>query len=281
MRALPSHQKGSALALVMWMLTALSVVVAGAVSMSREEVRLSSGAMFSAKAFYLGKGVALLAMFERAQMAQASSGDNEFENRSAVFSKRYTLGGAVVDAKVIPASGFVSLRGSDDKTWETLLTKIGGLDVSTAEQVIKKLPSTVGGGALPGNVTGFAAYRFKYGGGGGHTRHIESLLSLEGMTRDAYDRIYPNISPVPGPSTPNLMFAPKEISAVFEDASESEAPSRGGSGGAFCVQVEMDFGSGDEFAQRIWVSNRGAASGALEFVRIEPPVRMNRSGGAG
>jgi hypothetical protein len=51
-----------ALALVLWMLTALSVLAAGLVAMSREGTGSIDAKITSAKAFYLGKGAARLVM---------------------------------------------------------------------------------------------------------------------------------------------------------------------------------------------------------------------------
>lgn len=271
-------QKGSALALVMWLLSAMTVMVAGAVSMSRDEVRLSGTAASSARAFYLGKGVARLAVLERAQTVRAVDINSEPEERRAVFSKRYAFNGAAVHAKVMPASGFVSLQGSDDETWEALLINIGGLDAATAKHVANRFSSASGGGGgAPAGVTSFGAYRYKYGGGSGRTTHVESLLSIEGMTRDAYDRVYPYISPLAGPSTPNLAFSPDKLVAVFSNDVETDEQVGGGNGGAYCVEIEIDFGPGDRFVQRVWVNARDAANGAVQFVRIERPVRSSSS----
>ena len=50
-------QRGVALAVVVWMLAALSVLVAALASMSREEVSAVNTKVVSAKAYYLGKGL--------------------------------------------------------------------------------------------------------------------------------------------------------------------------------------------------------------------------------
>ena len=76
------RQSGIALALVLWMLAALSVLAAGLVAMSREGTGSIDAKMTSAKAFYLGKGAARLVMWDRAheqsvEWAGESTADDE------------------------------------------------------------------------------------------------------------------------------------------------------------------------------------------------------------
>lgn len=273
-------QKGSALALVMWLLSAMSVLVAGAVSISRQETALAGDGAFTSRAFYLGKGVAHLIMAERALISQAAAGGDAVRDRPAGMTHRFEIGGASVEATLIPASGFVALRGSDKATWLTLLTKVGDLDPSAAQLVADRFSGHAGNGGdlTPAGVTGFAAYRYKYGGGTGEVAHVESLLGVQGMTRNAYDRIYKSIAPVSGAATPDLTFATEEIRQAFEDAPSD--PSLGTwNEGAACIEVLMDFGSGDRFTQRLWVRGRDSASGAVEFLRVELPARLGAIAG--
>lgn len=273
-----ARQSGTAIALVMWLLSVMTITVAGVVSLSRDDVSLAEAQLTTAKAYYLGKGVARLVMRDRVLSAQ--SGDASAEQgalSSRVFSRRYTLGGAQIDARVLPASGFVSLLGSDDETWITLLTKVGGLDTSAARQFLGGLSEQdlIQGGGAPTNLTGFGAYKYLYGGGRGGVPQIESLLAVQGMTRDAYERIRRSIAPFSGPPRPDLSFAPAEIRAAFNESPSNhlgdDARSQSGS---FCVEVRMSFGEGNRLEQRIWVVAQDATNDALNLVKVERPVRV-------
>lgn len=272
-------QSGTAMALVLWLLAAMSVTVAGAVSLSRDEVSLADDGFTSAKAFYLGKGVARLVMHDRWVSGLSRNDPLESGERpSAIFSRRYTIGGADVDATVIPATGFVSLVGSEPETWRTLFTALGGMDLSAAQQVAKEVSGLKGSetSSRPTNLTGFGAYKYKWGGGEGNVAHVESLLTLEGMTRDAYERVRGFIAPFSGPAQPNLLFAPLEIKSAFGNEVENGVTSEGGVGISFCVELSMSFGAGTLYTQRVWVAIGDSESAALDLVRVDRPVRRNR-----
>jgi type II secretory pathway component PulK len=60
-----ARQSGTAIALVMWLLSVMTITVAGVVSLSRDDVSLAEAQLTTAKAYYLGKGVARLVMRDR------------------------------------------------------------------------------------------------------------------------------------------------------------------------------------------------------------------------
>ena len=271
-----ARQSGVAMALVMWLLSAMTITVGGLVSLSRDDVSLAEGQLNATKAFYVGKGVTRLVMRDRLLTVQ--SGEAPLAQGSAaprIYSGRYSFGGAQIEARVLPASGFVSLLSGDEATWTTLLTKVGGLDLSVAEQVAADLRGLAGvsSGARPSNLTGFGAYKYKYGGGAGNVGQIESLLAIDGMTRDAYERIRRSIAPFSGPTRPNLVFAPSEIRAAFSQIDDNAEGAGEALSNRFCVEVSMDFGGDNRYEQRIWVIATDVDRGALDLVKIERPVR--------
>ena len=274
-------QSGTAMALVLWLLAAMSVTVAGAVSLSRDEVSLADDGFTSAKAFYLGKGVARLVMHDRwvSRLSNNESAGSDDRPR-AIFSRRYRIAGADVDATVIPATGFISLVGSEPDTWRTLFTALGGMDPSAAQQVASELSGLKGPGTSvePANLTGFGAYKYRYGGGEGNVAHIESLLRLEGMTRDTYERVRGFIAPMSGPAQPNLLFAPVEIKSAFGGENTNDFAREDGVGSGFCVELSMNFDAGSLYMQRIWVVIGDSQSAALDLVRVDRPVRLNQGG---
>jgi len=277
MMALQKKQAGTAIALVLWLLAAMSVTVAGAVSLSRDEVSLADDGLASAKAFYLGKGVARLVMHDRWLVNHSPDAIGKASAQSkAIFSRRYRIAGADVDAEVIPSVGFVSLVGSNFETWRNAFGELGGMEPSAAERAANDLlgSKAIGVGIRPTNLTGFGAYKYKYGGGVGNIAHVESLLRVEGVTRDIYERLLGFIAPFSGPERPNLIFAPVEIRSAF--AGETASNDAAAIGSSFCIRLRMDFGADRIYTQRIWVTIGDSASAALELVRTERPVPVGR-----
>lgn len=273
MKAKRNLQSGAAMALVMWLLAAMSVTVGGAVSLSRDEVSLADDGVTSARAFYLGKGVARLVMHDFAVARQSDNAPDELGDQPGPFFIRtYAIAGADVQARVIPSAGFVSLVGSDTETWRTLFTDLGGMEPSAAQQVASKVFDLKGVGAAPSSLTGFGAYKYKYGGGVGSVAHVESLLRIEGMTRDTYERVRGYIAPFSGPARPNLLYAPEGIKSAFGVV--GDAPNDPGASSGFCIQLKMAFGSGDRYVQRVWVKVADGAGEALNLVKVERPVRQ-------
>lgn len=273
---LQKQQAGTAIALVLWLLAAMSVTVAGAVSLSRDEVSLADDGLTSAKAFYLGKGAARLVMHDRWLAASREAAGEESEQAKAIFSRRYRIADADVDATVIPSAGFVSLVSSGFDTWRTTFTELGGMEPSAAARAAKQMVGSeaIDVGVKPANLTGFGAYKFKYGGGVGNIAHVESLLRVEGVTRDIYERLRGFIAPFSGPPRPHLLFAPVEIRSAFAGEATSDLAPAIGSG--FCVQLRMDFGASRIYTQKIWVTIGAGGHAALDLVKIERPVPLGQ-----
>ena len=70
-----SKQRGVAIVLVMWLVAAMSITVSGALALAREEIGLASSRLGEAQAFALGKGIARLAVMDRAR-AQTAVDEN-------------------------------------------------------------------------------------------------------------------------------------------------------------------------------------------------------------
>ena len=277
-------QRGVALAVVVWMLAALSVLVAALASMSREEMSAVNNKVVSAKAFYLGKGVARLAMRDRALslMAEAQAfSASDANSNPGPYSTTYQFDDATVAATVFPAAGFMSIATAESDAWVQFLTAVGGMDSSIARDVVSKMDEhfegSVGNGSvIAPDTSTFGGMIRSYQGGGGQSSvfYVENLLAVEGMTREVYDRVRRSVAPFRGAGAPNVALAPPELQGAFtqEGASDSEvAPSDTGSS-YFCVELLMDFQGADKVSQRIWVDSADAASGAIRLVRVERPV---------
>ena len=278
------RQRGVALAVVVWMLAALSVLVASLASMSREEVSAVSNKVISAKAYYLGKGVARLAMRDRANSLVAESQvfrDDAWEAAPGPYSVTYQFKDVAVAATVFPAAGFMSIATAESDAWVQFLSQLGGMDAGVARGVVSRLEAhfenSVGNGSvLAPDTSTFGGYARAYRERGGESNvfYVESLLGVEGMTRAVYDRIRRSVAPFRGVATPNAALAPPELRAVFQQDGDSSSDAADVPAGSsfFCVELLMDFNGADKVSQRIWVDSSDAAAGAVRLVRIERPV---------
>ena len=97
-----SKQRGVAMVLVMWLVAAMSITVGGALALAREEISLASSRLGEAQAFALGKGIARLAVLDRAkaQTAVDENGDPGPAGLSRVFTSRYEIDDLTVSATV-------------------------------------------------------------------------------------------------------------------------------------------------------------------------------------
>ena len=284
------RQRGAALVLVMWLIAAMGITVGGALALAREEIGLASSRLGEAQAFALGKGIARLAVLDRAraQTAVDENGDPDPAGQTRVFKARYEIDDLTVSATVYPASGFVSVAESDPEVWQQLLTGLGGLDEGAAailaEQIVtSELEMTAVAGSGPvGSFQFFSRHRQARS-----AVYVEQLLGIEGMSRAVYDRIRPSISPFNVGSGVDSAVAPPEMQAAFGASGDSEAAFSGAetesrdASGYYCVEIEMLSSPSERFVQRVWVESRGSDEfSAVRLTRIEKP-RQRASGGSG
>ncbi|RZO79304.1 MAG: hypothetical protein EVA63_08965 [Halieaceae bacterium] len=281
------RQSGIALALVLWMLAALSVLAAGLVAMSREGTGSIDAKMTSAKAFYLGKGAARLVMWDRAheqsvEWAGESTADDE--DSDIIYTASYQFGDVSVTARVFPSSGFMPMPTAGSESWVTFLSRVGGLDGASAAQVVDRFESYfeeneyTGGGSEP-DMSTFDGIRSAYTGGslggGGGISYVETLLGVEGITREVYERIRRSVAPISGSAAPDPALAPPELKAVFQEGLEAPLAKQNVNTRYFCVELLMNFGGVEQMSQRVWVDGRGAERGQSKLVRVERPVLAN------
>ena len=283
-------QRGVAIVLVMWLVAAMSITVGGALALAREEIGLASLRLGEAQAFALGKGIARLAVMDRAraQTAVDENGDPDPAGLSRVFMSRYEIDDFTVSATVYPASGFVSVSESDPAVWQRLLSGVGGMDnvaaATLAEQIVSsELEMTASAGlGPPGSFQFYARYRQPRS-----AVYVEQLLGVEGMNRAVYDRIRPSISPFNVGSGVDPAVAPPEMLAAFAASRKEEAgplsnkPDPRDASGYYCVEIEVSASPSERFVQRVWVESQGTDEfSAVRLTRIEKP-RQSTLGRAG
>ena len=284
------RQRGAALVLVMWLIAAMGITVGGALALAREEIGLASSRLGEAKAFALGKGIARLAVLDRAraQTAVDENGDPDPAGLARIFRSRYEIDGLTVSATVYPASGFVSVAESDPEVWRLLLSGLGGLDevaaAALAEQIVtSELELTASAGSGPRNsFQFFSSHRQARS-----AVYVEQLLGIAGMSRAVYDQIRPSISPFNVGSGVDSAVGPPEMQAAFTSPAGQEAEplvaeiSAQDASGYYCVEIEVSASPSEKFVQRVWVESRGSDEfSAVRLKRIEKP-RHTASGWAG
>ncbi len=137
-------QQGAALVLVMWLVAAMAITVGGALALARDEVNLASARLGEAQTFVIGKGIARLAVLDRARARTATNDDGEVDQAALtrVFKTQYELDGFRIAATVYPASGFVSIAEADPDVWQQLLAGVGALDEGSAASLAQQIVET-------------------------------------------------------------------------------------------------------------------------------------------
>ena len=283
-------QQGAALVLVMWLVAAMAITVGGALALARDEVNLASARLGEAQTFVIGKGIARLAVLDRARARTATNDDGEVDQAALtrVFKTQYELDGFRIAATVYPASGFVSIAEADSEVWQQLLVGVGALDegraASLAQQIVETELKGSGAGSGPaGSFQSFSRYKQSRSG-----VYVEQLLGVEGMNRAVYDRIRPSISPFNVGSGVDVSAAPPEMRAAFGDGLGDESakglgpkPDAAAASGYYCVEIEVSTSPSEGFVQRIWVESRGSDEfSAVRLARVEKP-RHKTSGHSG
>jgi general secretion pathway protein K len=280
-------QQGAALVLVMWLVAAMAITVGGALALARDEVNLASARLGEAQAFVIGKGIARLAVLDRARARTATNNDGEVDEAALtrVFKAQYELDGFRIAATVYPASGFVSIAEADPEVWQQLLSGMGALDegsaAALAQQIVEtELEATSAGSGPRGSFQFYSRHRQVRAG-----VYVEQLLGVEGMNRAVYDRIRPSISPFNVGSGVDAAVAPPDMRAAFGNATEEDSaldsspnPDAAAASGYYCVEIEVSTSPSEGFVQRIWVESRGSDEfSAVRLARVEKP--RHKTGG--
>ena len=283
-------QQGAALVLVMWLVAAMAITVGGALALARDEVNLASARLGEAQAFVIGKGIARLALLDRARARTAINDEGEADPAALtrVFKTQYELDGFRIVATVYPASGFVSVAEADPEVWQQLLSELGALDKSSAaslaQQIVEtELEANAAGSGPVGSFQSYSSHRQSRSG-----VYVEQLLGVEGMNRAVYDRIRPSISPFNVASGVDATAAPPEMRAAFGSGLQDESmpdsglePGASSSSGYYCVEIEVSTSPSEGFVQRIWVESRGSDEfSAVRLTRVEQP-RHKKGGHSG
>jgi len=214
------------------------------------------------------------------------SGNGDESISGNVYTAQYQFEDALVTARVYPSTGFMLMPTAPSESWVTFLSRVGGLDPALASQVVSSFETyyteneVMGGGSEP-DMSTFDGYRAAYTGGnlgaGGGIAYVEALLGVEGMTREAYERIRRSVAPIRGSAAPDPAVSPPELKNIFQGDPETTLANQNFDTRYFCVELLIDFDGAQQVSQRIWVAGQGALQGQTKLVRVERPVFVNRA----
>lgn len=285
-KELQRRQRGVALAFLLWMLAALSLMVAGVVSVSVTDVRATGLQLDQIKAEAAAVGAAHLAL--RDLLSARSEAD--FNPRS-VFQRQYPLGESEVTVRAIPIGGFLSLNLAPAGLLHLLFEHVGQVAPGTAEALAGEIVA-MRGGAVPdeeGESRFPAAVPAPF-------MVVEDLLRVSGMTRTVYDLVrsalhaqsggVPGVDPLAAQGGALQALAHGDTALVDvvmkrrqEESIMDFAPPPGLSqdflvtagGGVYCLEIEVQVASGRRLRQRIWADMGGRTGTApWRFTRVFP-----------
>lgn len=216
-------QSGVALAVMLWLLAALSLMAAGIVLMARVDVQLAQIQVRTSQAAALGDGAVRLLMRTRVQL------QNERQvSPRGIFRAKYLLAERQVNVRAVPLTGLFDINQLSRPLWQELLQYGAGLDETAASALAENM---IAWQNLPVVDANAAPQRY------GRFEVIEDLLLVRGMTRELLERIRPMIHAYQGTAGIDLASAPTAVlhvlargdDALVERFEEERASSPNGS----------------------------------------------------
>ena len=219
-----SHQRGFAIALLLWMIAGMSLTVAAVIHFARSDTSMAELRVNEAKARAIGRGAAHL-MLRASAMAQGTPDKQEAESesrkldeegnagRAAHFEKTFQIpGGWIVTGKLRPASGLVSLNDSSREELIVVFTGLGKIEEAAAISM----------------ADGVLEYRLVPPG----FRYTEELLAVSETSRIVYDAVKSFVHPfrsgllVVSDSPPALRAVAEPLSTENASKAENSRPGK-------------------------------------------------------
>ena len=195
----PGAQRGFALIAVLWLVAALSVMVAGLTQTVKSEFRSTSFSRQSLQATALGESAIQLALQEMVMSGQPPE---------KLIVAPVPVGGQTVDVQMIPMNGYIDINRAPVELLQALFQFAGGLDQGAAASVAALIESARTVPGPSGRPPGFEA--------------SEDLLLLPGMDYPLYARVAPLITTEAGGSGGvNVRAAPAGVLAVLSGGNEA------------------------------------------------------------
>lgn len=293
------RQQGVALAMLLWIVAALTLLVSGVVALSRTDVQLTSLQLGQAQASAAAQGAAHLLM--RDLMVAREAGD--YDGRG-ILTRRYRLDDIEILGRAYPVSGLVSLNSASAELLTDLLRYTGGQSQTDAEDLAERVVQWRGGEALTDESGQMTEEARDNGGQGNRVFAVpEDLLKVSGVSRALYDRISPALhSNLGGQSRVNPAAAPRPVLLALsqgdearvdfiEDSRQDVPPgetadysglpashlSEDSGASAYCLEIEVTVSKNRVFQQRIWVDAQSNESGVpWRITRMQPATVQPR-----
>jgi len=216
-----NSQSGYALALLLWMITGMSLMVTAVIHFARDDIGLSELRVNEAKSRALSRGLGFLVsrdialrQFEELRAGienteedqrRAGAAENDVDGvTKALGPFEYRFERVVGSVIVRPASGLVSLNNASEEELFRTIVALGQADSGEAigmMQGIIDYRNQVS--PVSRDMTDFSGFRFR-----------EELLAVESMPRAVYDRVkdFVHVHRTMGLDSAN---APPELTALF------------------------------------------------------------------
>ena len=214
-------QSGYALALLLWMITGMSLMVTAVIHFARDDIGLSELRINEAKSRALSRGLGFLVSrdialkqfealragienTEEGSELSAVAGSVEQGDETATGPLEYRFEHVSVTATVLPASGFVSLNNASE---EALFITIVGLGQAESNEAMNIMQGIIDYrnqlSPVSRDMTEFSGFRFR-----------EELLAVDGVRRAVYDRVkdFVHVHKTMGLDPEN---APPELASLF------------------------------------------------------------------
>lgn len=281
MRANPESQRGVTLALLLWIVAALTLLVSGIVALARTDVQLTSLQLNQAQAQAVARGAGHLLMRDLTHSITQGEGDGESYDGQGIFRQQYQIDGMTTVASAVPVGGYININTAPVELMAAVFQYVGELPSRQAEDLAELMAEWRAGSVVPGEER---AARFGA---------VEDLLRVPGINRMLYDKISPALhAQSSAPAGVNPAAAPEEVLRALsqgdgalvdfildsrQDVRPGEALDYAGlpfqflsqsNGSVYCLVIDVHITETRVFQQRIWVD---AASG-----RYGVPWRFTR-----
>lgn len=189
----PVVQQGIALVAVLWIVAALSIVVAGIQLSVRNELRVVGASRHTIESVALGEAAVALAL-------QDMVAGGERLNRQVV--REYVYGGSTVPVEITPLTGLIDINRASETLLASMYTIGGGASPQVAAGLAAATVQMRGERDALGREQGFEA--------------IQDLLQVPGVGYDLYARLSPLVTAeAQGNGKVNPLAAPEEVLVVL------------------------------------------------------------------
>ncbi|WP_418647481.1 general secretion pathway protein GspK [Thauera butanivorans] len=282
-------QRGLALVAVLWMVAALTLLVASLLTMSRATTRSAQNHAALVQATAAGDAAIQLALAESRHLPDNLGGS----------SGQYVFDGRSVRVELTPASGYININFAPPELLAELFHVAGGLDAGSAEILARRVvdwrdtdEEAYGGGSeLEPYLAAGLAVRPRNGA----FLSKEDLLQVAGIGLDLFARIEPLITVWGSHRGVDPLAAPEGVLAVLAEGdpglAQSIARQRAndgamfdtstlnpaylgtGSAGVFHVQATVVMDDGASIVRSRWVEVRAGEDGTPWRSAATEPAR--------